>query len=153
MPLALHTSAPDFTLPSSAGRDVSLSKDLAGKPVVLFFYPKNFTRTCTAEVCGFRDIYDELEGMGVALFGISRDGLDSHSEFKNRYDLPFELLTDKSGKVCKAYDALVPILGLPSRVTYLLNAEHQIEVALSNFLSADAHTEAVLKHLRANANV
>lgn len=148
MPLPLHTPAPDFTLPSSAGRDVSLSKDLTGKPVVLFFYPKNFTRTCTAEVCGFRDIYDELERMGVALFGISRDGLDSHSKFKSRYDLPFELLADKTGRVCKAYDASVPILGLPARVTYLLNANHQIEMALSNFLSADAHTEAVLKHLR-----
>jgi peroxiredoxin Q/BCP len=147
MALALHTQAPDFTLPSSAGRTVSLSKELAGKPLVLFFYPKNFTTVCTAEVCGFRDVFDRLENLGIGLFGVSRDSLKSHDQFTAKYSLPFELLADVDGKVCKAYKATLPIVGMPARITYLLDPSHKVEFAIQNLFSADAHTDAIMEHI------
>ena len=150
MALSPKTTAPDFELPSSAGGTVNLSRDLAGKPLVLFFYPKDFTRTCTAEMCGFRDIYSKLEEIGIALYGVSRDAVGSHRNVQSKYSLPFELLSDPSGKMIKAYNAMLPIVGLPARVTYLINPQHSIEMSVSNFFSADAHTEQVLAYVERN---
>ena len=146
--LSVGTHAPDFDLPALGSRRLRLSQALAGKPVVLFFYPKDFTRTCTAEVCGFRDLYPTLEAMGIALLGISRDDVATHDRFAARHNVPVELLTDASGQVCKAYDARVPILGLPKRVTYLLGPDHRILWAVQDFTSADAHTEGVLAYIQ-----
>jgi len=121
MALSINTKAPDFTLASTDGNDFTLSKDMANKACVIYFYPKDFTPGCTQEACSFRDSHHVLANLDIPVFGISRDSIRTHLKFKEAHQLPFELLSDPSGKVCKAYNALVPILKIPKRVTYLLN--------------------------------
>jgi thioredoxin-dependent peroxiredoxin len=94
--------APDFTLPSSAGGTVSLA-DLRGQRVIVYFYPKDDTPGCTAEACGFRDAWPELQEAGVVVLGISKDGTRSHEKFARKYGLPFTLLSDEDHAVAERY--------------------------------------------------
>jgi len=94
--------APDFTLQSDAGTDVTLSS-LRGKPVVLYFYPKDDTPGCTKQACGIRDVYGEFERAGAVVFGVSPDDESSHVKFKRKYDLPFTLLSDTDHRVAEQY--------------------------------------------------
>ncbi|HEX7083217.1 MAG TPA: thioredoxin-dependent thiol peroxidase [Gaiellaceae bacterium] len=94
--------APDFTLRSDAGEDVRLS-DLRGKPVVLYFYPKDDTPGCTTQACGIRDAWGEFERAGAVVLGVSPDGEASHVKFKQKFDLPFTLLADTDHAVAEAY--------------------------------------------------
>jgi peroxiredoxin Q/BCP len=96
--------APDFELPADNGETVRLS-DLRGRRVVIFFYPKDMTSGCTAQACGFRDNYPEIEERNALVLGISPDPVDSHVEFRTKYDLPFRLLTDENHKVAELYGA------------------------------------------------
>ena len=98
------TTAPAFTLTDAAGRSVSLA-DFAGRDVVLYFYPKDDTPGCTKEACGFRDAWDDLKAMGVAVLGVSADDADSHERFAAKYRLPFTLLSDPDHRVMRAYGA------------------------------------------------
>ena len=94
--------APDFTLQSDAGTDVTLSS-LRGRPVVLYFYPKDDTPGCTAQACGIRDVYADFERAGAIVLGVSPDDEGSHVKFKQRYELPFTLLADKDHSVAEQY--------------------------------------------------
>lgn len=94
--------APDFRLPSSEGKDLSL-KDFKGKNVVLYFYPKDDTPGCTAEACSFRDRTPDLTREGIAVLGVSTDSVDSHQKFRKKYDLNFPLLSDEMADVAKMY--------------------------------------------------
>ncbi len=98
--------APDFTLPTDGAGSVTLSK-LKGKKVVLYFYPKDDTSGCTAEACGFRDIFPNFRKLDAAVIGISRDSVASHDRFKKKYELPFMLAADVDGKVCERYGVWV----------------------------------------------
>ncbi|HEX5004358.1 MAG TPA: thioredoxin-dependent thiol peroxidase [Gemmatimonadales bacterium] len=102
--LAPGARAPGFRLPSDAGCEVSL-KDFAGRPVVLYFYPKDDTSGCTTEACGFRDSWAEVQAAGAVVLGVSPDGVASHRKFKARYELPFPLLVDADHAVAEAYGA------------------------------------------------
>jgi peroxiredoxin Q/BCP len=97
--------APDFELPATGGSPVRLS-DLRGKPVVLYFYPKDNTPGCTVEGQDFRDRYPEFQTLDCEIFGISRDSLKSHDGFKAKLGLPFELLSDVDEQVCEAYGVI-----------------------------------------------
>jgi len=92
--------APDFTLTDAAGRQVSL-KDLAGKDVILYFYPKDDTPGCTKEACGFRDGWKDLAKANVVVLGVSADDAASHQKFAAKYKLPFTLLSDPDRKVMR----------------------------------------------------
>ena len=94
--------APAFKLAAGDGRTVSLS-DYAGKPVVLYFYPKDMTSGCTTEACAFRDAYARFKKAGAEILGVSRDSEASHAKFRDKYALPFPLLADVEGKVSSAY--------------------------------------------------
>jgi peroxiredoxin Q/BCP len=94
--------APDFTLADEEGRLHSLS-DYGGKPVVLYFYPKDDTPGCTKEACGFRDDYSAYEKAGVVILGVSPDTSKSHTKFITKYELPFTLLADPEHDVLKLY--------------------------------------------------
>ena len=96
--------APDFELTSDAGERVRLS-DFRGRPVVLYFYPKDDTPGCTTEACGFRDVYSELEERGAVVLGVSPDDEASHARFREKHSLPFTLLADPGHEVAEAYGA------------------------------------------------
>jgi peroxiredoxin Q/BCP len=96
--------APDFTLTSGDGKEVSLS-DFKGKHVVVYFYPKDDTPGCTKEACGFRDYWKELQKAGVVVLGVSADSLASHTKFATKYKLPFPLLSDPDRKLMTAWGA------------------------------------------------
>jgi peroxiredoxin Q/BCP len=102
MSLEIRDKAPGFTLPADGGGKVSLA-DFKGKPVVLYFYPKDDTPGCTAEACAFRDSLPDFSKLNTAVIGISRDSAASHDKFKTKYKLTFPLAADEDGKTCEAY--------------------------------------------------
>jgi peroxiredoxin Q/BCP len=102
MPLKEGSLAPEFNLSDETGNQRRLS-EFRGKPVVLYFYPKDDTPGCTTEACNFRDDYDVYRQAGVVVLGVSPDSAKSHTKFKEKYHLPFTLLADIDHKVCEAY--------------------------------------------------
>ena len=94
--------APDFETVNEKNERVRLS-DFRGKRVVLYFYPKDDTRGCTIQACGFRDSYPQVEEKNAVVLGVSPDGVDSHEAFATKLDLPFSLLVDEDRKICEAY--------------------------------------------------
>ena len=101
-PPAAGNVAPEFELEDDSGRRVRLS-DFRGRQVVLYFYPKDDTKGCTAQACGFRDAYPEIEAENAVVIGISPDGAASHRKFRTKYNLPFLLLVDEGHKVAERY--------------------------------------------------
>jgi thioredoxin-dependent peroxiredoxin len=99
---AVGTPAPDFELRDENDKPVKLS-DFRGKRVVLYFYPKDDTKGCTAQACGFRDAYPTIEEQNAVVIGLSPDGAASHRKFKTKYNLPFILLVDTDHKVADLY--------------------------------------------------
>lgn len=102
--LAPGAKAPAFTALADSGETVSL-KDFKGRPVVLYFYPKDDTSGCTTEACEFRDSWRAVQATGAAVLGVSPDGVASHQKFKKKYELPFTLLVDEDHAVAEAYGA------------------------------------------------
>ena len=142
--------APDFTLPSHSGEEVSLG-DFVGRKraIVLFFYPKDDTPGCTKEACSFRDGYEQFEKSEAEVIGVSSDSVRSHQRFAQRHGLPFTLLSDEGGEVRKLYG--VPnTLGLfPGRVTYVIDEEGVVRHVFSSQLGVTRHVEQALKALEA----
>lgn len=143
MPLKEQQKAPDFELESTSEKRFKLS-DQKSEPIILFFYPKNFTKVCTAEVCEFRDAFSEFRGLNVKVVGISQDSISSHHKFKNENKLPFELLSDPKGKVAKLYKATIPVIGMNRRITYLLDKELRIKAVYENMFTADRHVKEMI---------
>src|SRR5215212_9557251 len=98
--------APDFELTSDTGERVKLS-DLRGKPVVLYFYPRDDTPGCTRQACGIRDVYDQFRDRGAVVLGVSPDDEIAHAKFKEKYELPFTLLADPEHEVAEDYGVWV----------------------------------------------
>lgn len=105
MSLTLGQAIPNFTAEATSDQQVSLS-DLKGKKVVLYFYPKDSTPGCTNQGGDFRDLYSDFQAANTLVFGISRDGLKSHENFKAKQSFPFELISDKDETLCKLFDVL-----------------------------------------------
>lgn len=97
-------TAPTFELPNQDGETVRLA-DFGDKPIVLYFYPRADTPGCTTEACNFRDRWPEYKQQDCAVLGVSDDPIDDIAEFKAKYDLPFDLLSDEDGSVASAYDS------------------------------------------------
>src|SRR5713226_4680344 len=106
MSVNVGDKAPDFTMPTDGNGAVTLST-LRGKPVVLYFYPKDDTSGCTAEACGFRDALPNFSKVKVQVIGISKDSVEKHDKFKKKYGLTFPLVSDEDGKICEKYGTWV----------------------------------------------
>jgi len=102
MTLDVGDKAPDFSLPTDGGGTLSL-KDLKGKTVVLYFYPKDMTPGCTTEAQDFRDLAKQFEKAGAVIVGASKDSVKRHDNFKAKHDLNFQLVSDEEGTLCEAY--------------------------------------------------
>ncbi|MCW6035260.1 peroxiredoxin [Spirulina subsalsa FACHB-351] len=141
MALAVGTKAPTFTTKDDQGNTVSLS-DFAGKVVVLYFYPKDDTPGCTKQAQSFRDNYEEYQGKDMVVLGVSMDDEASHKAFKEKYGLPFTLLTDVDGTISKAYD--VEGGGYAKRVTYIIDGEGNI-THVDASVQTSTHAQDILK--------
>ncbi|MCX7807468.1 MAG: peroxiredoxin [Deltaproteobacteria bacterium] len=116
--------APEIMLQNQDGRLRTLSEH-RGKPVVLYFYPKDATPGCTKEACAFRDAWERIQAQGAVVYGISTDDVESHRRFHSEHRLPFDLLADREGKTCRDYG--VPLfMGLASRMTFIVDSEGRI---------------------------
>jgi peroxiredoxin Q/BCP len=140
--------APDFTLRSDAGEEVTLSS-LRGRQVVVYFYPKDDTPGCTAQACGIRDAYGEFERAGAVVLGVSPDDPGSHTKFKQKYDLPFTLLADTDHVVSEQYGvwgekqyAGRTYMGV-SRSTFVIDEDGTVKKILQN-VKPDTHADDVL---------
>lgn len=146
MPLRISTQAPEFTLPSTTGEDFSLNS-ISGTACVLYFYPRDFTPTCTKQACSFRDQFAAFRDLDVPILGINRESPATHLKFKEQYKLPFDLLSDEKGKVGKAYKVLMPVIGITKRITYLLDTSHRIVAVHDELFGDEAHVMEMLKKL------
>ena len=153
MSLAIGQKAPDFILPSTSGRNFHLSKDRLLKPLIIYFYPKDFTPGCTQEACDFRDTFELFREMDIEVIGISRDSIDTHHKFKESNKLPFELLSDSDGKVAKLYDAVLPLVNFTKRVTYLLDKQHTIVSSYQNLFGATKHIQEMIKQVKSGKKI
>lgn len=137
--------APDFTLPDQRGENVTLSDFHGKKTVVLFFYPKDETAGCTAEVCSFRDHYDVFTEAGAEVIGVSSDSVESHDKFAQHYSLPFTLVSDKGGVVRKRYGVPATMGLLPGRVTYVIDRSGVVRHVFNSQVNIGAHIKNALR--------
>lgn len=149
--MALETgmTIPDFTLPDQEGNLFSPSQLIGKKPMVLFFYPKDFTPGCTREVCAFRDSYEEFRELGAEVVGISSDSQSSHEKFAGKHQLPFRLLSDSDKKVRGLFGVKGKIFNLlPGRETYVTDRQGVIRF-IFNSMDPVGHMKQSLQALKA----
>jgi peroxiredoxin Q/BCP len=145
-------NAPDFALPDAEGKLVRLSQ-LRGKPVVLYFYPKDDTPGCTREACAFRDQYEDFVEAGAAVIGVSSDSSESHRSFAKRHRLPFTLLSDRDGALRKSYGVPATFGLLPGRVTFVIDAKGVVRRVFNSQIAATRHVAEALDALRVSGEV
>ena len=143
--LAIGSRAPEFTLPDHDDRNVSLTTLLNRGPLVLYFYPADFTPGCTREACMLRDMHADILSAGLSVAGISPQGPERHTEFREKYKLPFTLLADVEKFVIRMYDVNGPLgLGV-RRVTYLIDQARVIRAAVRADFRISQHEDFVRK--------
>ena len=153
MTVDVGDTAPDFTMPTDGGGEVSLAK-LKGRPVVLYFYPRDDTPGCTKEACGFRDSFPDFTGVDAEIIGVSRDTVGKHDKFKAKYDLQFTLGADEDGAVTEAYGVWVEksMYGRKSmgieRATFLIGTDGKIAKVWRK-VKVPGHVDEVLEAVKA----
>jgi len=153
MALKEGDKAPEFSLPASNGKTVTL-KDFKGKQrIVLYFYPKDDTPGCTVEACGFRDKAKAIESQDTIVLGVSPDGIDSHNKFIEKFKLPFLLLADEDKKTCQAYGVWVKknmygkeYMGV-ARTTFVISKDGKLEKIYEK-VKPDGHNDEILEFLK-----
>ncbi|MEY3462979.1 MAG: hypothetical protein RLZZ468_757 [Cyanobacteriota bacterium] len=147
MGLSAGDRAPLIDLSDQHGQQ-RRSDQLAGRALVLFFYPKDDTPGCTMEACAFRDSYADIQALGAEVWGVSGDDAGSHQRFAGRHNLPFPLLVDQGNRLRQAF-GVPSVLGLlPGRVTYVIDGEGVIRHVFNNLLDGPAHRREALDALR-----
>jgi peroxiredoxin Q/BCP len=144
--------APDFTLVSQSGEQVRLSDRLADRVVVLYFYPKDETRGCTAEACAFRDSHEVFAEAGAEVIGVSSDSAGKHAAFADHHGLPFTLLSDEGGRVRKSYGVPAVFGLIPGRVTYVIDRSGTVRHVFNSMTNIGQHVGdalAVVRELQA----
>ncbi len=153
MSLDAGDKAPAFKMATDGGGTVSLA-GLKGKPVVLYFYPKDDTPGCTKEACAFRDAMPDFSKIDAEIIGVSKDSVARHDKFKAKYDLPFTLASDEDGSVCEAYGVWVEknmygrkYMGI-ERATFLIDAKGKI-ARVWRKVKVNGHADEVLDAVQA----
>ncbi|MFN9036593.1 MAG: peroxiredoxin [Planctomyces sp.] len=146
--LAEGSPAPDFSARTGDGGEVSLSALRGQRGLILFFYPKDETPICRAEVCAFRDSYAAFQAAGFEVVGVSSDTNDSHDRFRERHQLPFALISDQDGELRRLYQ--VPrTLGLfPGRTTFVIDSAGIIRRVFTAAFASDEHVAQALQAIR-----
>jgi peroxiredoxin Q/BCP len=145
--LAVGARAPEFTLPDQDEREVSLTSLLNHGPLVLFFYPADFTPGCTKEVCAVRELYPDLAKRGMTAAGISPQGPASHRQFRAKHALPFTLLSDPDKSVIKMYEVNGPLGIGVRRVTYLIDPARNVRDAVLADFRIERHEDFIRRSL------
>jgi thioredoxin-dependent peroxiredoxin len=139
--LAVGMRAPEFTLPDQDEHNVSLSSLLGDGPLVLYFYPADFTPGCTREACSVRDLHPRLRAAGLEVAGVSPQSAQSHRQFREKYQLPFPLLSDGDRFVIRLYDVRGPLGFGVRRVSYLIDQARIVRAALQADFRISLHEE------------
>ncbi|WP_264521982.1 peroxiredoxin [Flavobacterium sp. N1994] len=147
MALKIGDKIPSFTSIDSKGDSFEI-KDYLGKPIVIYFYPKDDTPGCTIQACTFRDKYEDFKSLGAEVIGISSDSLSSHQKFASRYKLPFILLSDFDKKIRTQFGVPNDFLGLiPGRATYVIDKNGVVQLIFDS-TSSKIHIEKALEILK-----
>ena len=147
MALKIGDKIPSFTSIDSKGNSFDI-KEYIGKPLVIYFYPKDDTPGCTIQACTFRDKYEDFKALGAEVIGISSDSLKSHQKFASRYKLPFILLSDFDKKIRVQFGVPNDFLGLiPGRATYVIDKKGVVQLIFDS-TSAKIHIEKALEILK-----
>lgn len=142
---------PDFSFTDKSGTSRN-TRDLRGKPLVVYFYPKDDTPGCTKEACGFRDSHADFDRQGVTVIGVSPDTDDSHERFRSKHDLPFGLASDPDHTIARAFGAWGPKTRMGRtydgihRVTFVVDADGKISKVYPE-VKPEAHASEILQHL------
>ena len=143
--LKIGTKAPEFVLANDRGGETSLSELLRDGPLVLYFYPADFTPGCTKEACSIRDIHDDIQAVGLNVAGISPQDTSSHERFRDKHELPFILLSDPDKVAVKMYDVDGPFGVGVRRATFLINQDRTIQDAVLADVRIGLHQEFIEK--------
>ena len=143
--LQIGDPMPETTLVGDTG-PVAL-RDHIGKPLVVYFYPKDETMGCTIEACAFRDRYEDFVTAGAEVIGVSRDDATAHAKFRSHHQLPFTLLSDPGGKIAAAWGVKGP-LGMPGRVTFLFDKAGTCKLRFDSTLRFGKHVDEALDMVR-----
>jgi len=147
------SKAPDFNLAASSGGNIAL-KDLKGKNVVVYFYPKDDTPGCTVEACGLRDSFKEIEKLNAVILGVSPDSVKSHDKFITKFQLPFTLLADEEKKMCQNYGVWIEksmygkkYMGV-ARTTFIIDTNGKIAKVFEK-VKPEGHNQEIINALKA----
>ncbi len=143
--LKIGTKAPEFVLANDQGGETSLSELLNNGPLVLYFYPADFTPGCTKEACSIRDIHNDIQSVGLQVAGISPQDTESHERFRDEHELPFILLSDPDKVAVKMYDVDGPFGVGVRRATFLINQDRTIQDAVLADVRIGLHQEFIEK--------
>ena len=141
--------APDFTLPDQDGRSRRLAELIDGKPLILYFYPADFTPGCTKEACDLRDLHGRILASGLRVVGVSPQTPESHRRFRQEHSLPFTLLSDEGKTAIKAFDVDGPLGIGVRRATFLIDGRQRIVDAVLADLRIGRHQEFVERAIAA----
>lgn len=144
-------SAPDFELPDQDGRKHRLSDLIDGKPLILYFYPADFTPGCTKEACDLRDLHAQILASGLRVVGVSPQSPESHLRFRKEHDLPFTLLSDEEKVAIRAFDVDGPLGIGVRRATFLIDGKRRIVDGVLADLRIGRHQEFVERAIAARA--
>jgi len=151
--LKVGERAPEFTLPDQSGTDRSLTRLLSAGAIVLYFYPADFTPGCTRQACGLRDMHADIQRAGLQVVGISPQSPESHVKFREKHQLPFDLLSDENKTVIKMYGLNGPLGMGVRRASYLVDASRRIRDAVLADVRIGRHMEFVEKAIMLRAAI
>ncbi len=146
--ISVGEKAPDFTLPSQMGDNVTLSEYFGKKNIVLYFYPQDESRGCTKEACKFRDSYDVFTDLNAEVIGVSSQSVESHKSFASHHGLPFILLSDPKNDVRNLYDVPATLGIIPGRVTFIIDKKGIVRHVFSSQFQPEKHIAEAVEVLK-----